>query len=79
MGISDADIGELLALMGQVVDGRFDPLDFGALYEWLRAQTTLSMVDEMVGAVSRSALPRAGVGELGRRLAASGRAFGLVG
>jgi len=49
------------------------PAGFARLYERLRAETTLAMADELVGAISRSALPRSGVADLARRLAMSGR------
>jgi hypothetical protein len=71
--VSDTDIGELITLMGRTISRRFRPVEFGKLYERLRTQTTLAYVDELVGAVARSALPRSGVGELARRLAANGR------
>lgn len=72
-GVSEADIGELMTLVGGVISSQFDPIEFDTLYERLRGQTTLDFVDEWLGVVRRSQLPRASVAELDRRLATTGR------
>jgi len=73
VGVSDADIGELVVLISRATGGRSDPAEFGRLYERLRAETTLAIADELVSAVSRSALPRPLVADLARRLVTTGR------
>jgi hypothetical protein len=72
-GVTDVDIGELVTLIGRAISSHFNPVEVGLLYERLRDCVTLAVIDELLGAVSRSALPRSGVAELGRRLAAAGR------
>jgi hypothetical protein len=72
VGVRDADIGELVVLIGGAI-GESGPDSFDRLYERLRAGTALAIADELAGAVSRSALRRAGVAGLARRLVMSGR------
>ena len=72
-GRPEAIVDEIVKLMGQVISGRFSPATFGALYERLRVSSALSYVDDLARAVSRSALPRSGVHEIGRRIAMTGR------
>jgi hypothetical protein len=69
----DVSVDEIVKLMGQVIGGGFSPPVFGALYEQLRLASALTCVDDLVGAVGRSALPRSGVHEIGWRLAVTGR------
>jgi hypothetical protein len=66
-------VDEVVALMGQVIGGGFSPPMFGALYEQLCLTSALTYVDDLIGAVDRSALPRSGIHETGRRLATTGR------
>ena len=73
VGVSDADIGELMVLIDSAIGSRPKAAGFDRLYERLRAETTLAIADELVGAVSRSALPRSGVAGLARRLVTTGR------
>jgi hypothetical protein len=72
-GRPDAVVDEIVKLMGQVISGRSGPPAFGALYEQLRATSALSYIDDLIGAVARSALPRSGIHEIGRRIAVTGR------
>src|SRR5260370_2592804 len=54
------DVGEMIALMGRAISSRFNPVEFGRLYERLRAGVALADLDELLGAVGKSALPRSG-------------------
>jgi hypothetical protein len=72
-GVTDTDIGELIALIGGAINSQFSPAEYGELYDRLRAERAVAIADELVGAVARSGLPPSGVAELGRRLAGTGR------
>jgi len=72
-GRPDAAVDEIVKLMGRVIRRRFSPTAFGALYEQLRLPSALSYIDDLVSAVARSALPRSGIHEIGRRIAVTGR------
>src|SRR5262245_38562803 len=41
--VSDADIGELVTLIGRAISSRSDSAEFGRLYVRLRAETTLAI------------------------------------
>ena len=71
-GVTDTDIGELIALIGGAINNQFSPAEYGELYDRLRAERAVAIADELVGAVARSDLPPSGVAELGRRLAGTG-------
>jgi hypothetical protein len=73
VGVSDADIGELVVLISRAIGSRSNPVQFGRLYERLRAERALAIADELVGAVMRSALPRPLVADLARRLVTTGQ------
>jgi hypothetical protein len=72
------DIGDLIVLIGGAINSQLSPVEYGELYERLRAERAVSVADELVGAVARSDLPPSGVGELGRRLAGTGRHAGAA-
>jgi len=73
VGVSDADVGELVTLIRGAIGSGLGRAEMARLYERLRELVTVSIVDELVGAVARSGLPRSGVEALGRRLASEGR------
>ncbi len=72
-GEPEVAVAELITLMGRCIAGGFGPIEVGTLYERLRSSVTLPMIDELLPAIAKSALPMSGVAEIGRRLAGTGR------